>query len=489
MFVWAWPHCMAGEGADEESILTDADVSPFIDSSLETTSTLSVPPAHFVLIHKHKKHEYFSYLWKSALVSLVFALAILSITIHFVYPFGYFKMDTTRVGNILSVYAGHLSIATHSGRAALFVTPLFSPTFVSRLPHYLSFRELTHDSEYGSGIHDTNLLGTQALNPENEWEMTREKSEGVDAMGKGGSESFASASSSSSASFFSSTLPQHSFSKSASLLQDYCRYGHEESSSLMWTVLPSMRLAIHRALSSQMTMTPSHLNQLVLPSNHTCSIHLRLDDLLYMANDRYPLVRYAWYRSYLQDEMDPPCAVINVVTHFEEGTSEGGDGKEEEDRLESGDDTDVHRSDGSGGVSQEHLASSIPSTLPSKHSCKPAIASRVLFSAFVTQLKVDFPNAHVNAFSKGTIDEDFTTFVTSHLFLGSSSSFSLWAGVACLGRAHIPQSPLFYGGESHTLRHSPLLDLAPALIFEAARARYLVEKSLWMQLVEEMMRV
>ena len=138
-----------------------------------------------------------------------------------------------------------------------------------------------------------------------------------------------------------------------------------------------------------------------------------------------------------------------------------------------------------------NVALSLPVSIQShaKQLRDPNMASHVLFAAFVHQLKIDFPNAHINALSHGTIDEDFTTFVTSHLFLGSLSTFSLWAGVACLGRAHIPQSQLFNSGYSRTLRIPPLLDFAPALVVESARAQRLLREGRGLELVEEIMRV
>ena len=119
----------------------------------------------------------------------------------------------------------------------------------------------------------------------------------------------------------------------------------------------------------------------------------------------------------------------------------------------------------------------------------PAVVSQVIFAAFVRRLGLDFPHARINALSEGTIDEDFAMLVTSHLFLGSSSTFSLWAGVACLGRAHIPQTLLFNSGHSGMLRRSPILDLAPALVIENSYAQQLVKSGKGMTLAEEMIRV
>lgn len=209
----------------------------------------------------------------------------------------------------------------------------------------------------------------------------------------------------------------------------YCRYGHERRNSHMWEALPLMRALLQDALM----VHPSQHSHTVEPEpdGHSanasaavvtvCAIHLRMDDILTIRDPQYPIIAYRWYHDLLQ-QARPPCTHINFVSR--------------EIKVQK--------------ISHDLF---LDETLRTTHK---------LQQSFLSQLQTDFPRARVAAQTQGTLDDDMRMLASSQLLIGSSSTFSLWAAVACVGKSFLPQSLLFYDAEVAILRRTPLLAIRPA---------------------------
>lgn len=277
------------------------------------------------------------------------SLAALCVMSQFITAFA--LLPKSRVGNFLSDYATHVSLAATCGKSMYFIMPFFSEHFISRLPQYISRHE----------------------------------------------------------------IQQHCCREETPRFE-YCRYSHEYRETHMWEVLPLMRVLLQRALQlphPQPVPVSHHTNISV-----TCAIHLRLDDILSIVDRQYPLVAYSWYHQALA-QAEPPCTHINFVSRA------------------------------------AHLSSN-PSLTFAYHT------SVALQAAFLQQIQHDFPAAMIEVHLHGSIDDDMRLLASSDLFLGSSSTFSLWAGVACVGTAFLPQTPLLFNGETVVLRSTPLLAISAA---------------------------